>query len=201
MRTQGMKLLAALTFLALVLAAQLGAFQTEPTIVMPLDTAYATFNQEGLRRLDNSVDTDGVLQVLSNNQESPQRIVLCVGNDIAAAVQASEVSFARADEPVPAISAAANDTLWLAAYLGSDGSLPSAFRLQAIEVTGKNVRVAYERDESPLRSADLRAYLIWVPLGRVAPGEYTLELFDAVTEDVTRASRWQVTVSDTARSR
>jgi len=82
----------------------------------------------------------------------------------------------------------------LAAYLGSDGSTPPAYRVETIEVNGKTIRVAYERDESPARSADLLAYLVWVPVGRLEAGVYTLELFDVVAGNVTTSRPWHVFV-------
>ena len=163
--------------------------------MIPLDTVYATFNQEGFKSLDLEVETNGLFQVLSAVRESPQQIILCVGSDVASAVIASELGFATPDEATPPVTGGTSDTLWLAAYLGSDGSVPSAFRLRAIEVNGKTIRVEYERDESPVRSADLRNYLIWVPLGRVEAGAYTLELFDTAAERVTRSRTLLVMVN------
>ena len=77
---------------------------------------------------------------------------------------------------------------------GSDGSIPPAYRVRTIELNGKTIRVAYERDESPVRSCDLRAYLVWAPVGQVEAGIYRLELFDVVAERVTLTTPWQVTV-------
>jgi hypothetical protein len=163
--------------------------------LIPLDTVYSTFNQEGLKSLPE-VETDGLFQVLGAVRESPQQIVLCIGTDAASAVKGSELSFAMPEEAIPPVTGTTSEkTLWLAAYLGCDGSLPPAFRVSSIEVNGKTIRVMYERDASPVRSADLRSYLIWVPLGRLEEGVYTLELFDAAAERVTRSRSWQVTVN------
>ena len=195
MRTKLMAILGVLTVFGVALAAQLGAFDREERRLIPLDTVYASFNQAGLQPLDPEVETDGFAQVLGAVRESPQQIVLCLGTDLAWAVRGSELGFATPDDATPPVMASTSDTLWLAAYLGSDGSVPSAFRLRAIEVNGKTIRVEYERDESPVRSADLRNYLIWAPLGRVEAGAYTLELFDAAAEQVTRSRTLLVTVN------
>jgi hypothetical protein len=159
---------------------------------IPLDTAYATFNQEGIKSLDNAVDNDQLSQILGEVQGGPQRIVLCVGDDVAVAVKTASSSFSMPVEPLPAVTTATSDTIWLAVYLGSDGSMPSAYKVWAIEVTGKTIRVAYERDESPGRTCDLRAYLVWAPVGRVEAGVYTLEFFDVVAGNVTASRPWQV---------
>ena len=195
MRTRLTVVFAVLAAGVFILAAQLGAFQTQETRAIPLDVAYATFNQEGIKSLDNVADNEHLGQIMSEVQGGPQRMVLCVGNDIGAAVKAATVSFALPEGPMPAVAAAASDTLWVAAYLGSDGSMPSAYQVRAIEVTGNAIRVAYERDESPIRTSDLRAYLVWAPVGRMEAGIYTLELIDAATGDLTASRPWQVIVN------
>jgi hypothetical protein len=178
----------------LILAAQLGAFQTDETRPIPLNTVYATFNQEGLKSVDTAAHREGLGEISSMLQEGSQQLVLCLGSDLAAAVKGSASSFSIPEESFATISGATTDTLWLVAYLGSDGSLPPAYQVRYIETTGKTIRVAYERDGSPVRSCDLRAYVVWVPLGRVEEGAYALELFDVAAQKVTLAKLWQVTV-------
>ena len=190
MRTRLIAVLAVLSVSGLILAAQLGAFEGDEMRIIPVDTAYASFTQEGLKSLDEPVDGD----VLSTTQEAPQQIVLCFGSDVAAAVKASGSSFSMSGEPVPNVVGGTNEILWVAAYLGSDGSIPLAYRVRAIEVKGKTIRVAYERDESPVRSCDLRAYMVWAPVGLVEAGVYTLELFDVGAGKVTLTRPWQVAV-------
>jgi hypothetical protein len=170
MRTKLMAVFAVLAVFAVGLAAQLGAFAREEPRLIPLDTVYASFNQDGFKSLDPEVETDGLFRVLGAVRESPQRIVLCIGTDVSSAVKGSEVGFGAPDEAIPPVTDATSESLWLGAYLGSDGSVPPAFRVSAIEVNGKTIRVAYERDASPVRSADLRSYLIWVPIGRLEAG-------------------------------
>jgi hypothetical protein len=190
MRTRLIVVVTILSVSGLILAAQLGAFEADEARTIPVNTAYATFQQDGLKSLDEAVDSD----VLSMIQEAPQQIVLCIGSDVAAAVKASAASFSMPEDPVPAVGGGANDTLWVAAYLGSEGSIPPAYRVRSIEVKGKTIRVAYERDDAPVRSCDLRAYMVWAPVGPGEAGAYTLELFDVVAERITLTRPWQVTV-------
>ena len=180
-------------FAAFVLVfAQLGAFQTDEPREVPLNAVYASFSQEGVKPLDSSVEGEELNRISSLLQEAPL-IVLCVGDDIAAAEKASTESFAMPLDSA-CVSGAPTDILWAAAYLGSDGSVPPAYQVRAVEVRGKTIRICYERDQSPVRSCDLRSYLVWVPLGLVEPGAYTLELFDVGTREVTQSRPWQVTV-------
>ena len=194
MRTRLLAGVVVLSGFALILAAQLGAFAPDEARAIPLNTIYATFNQEGLKSADEAMDSEGLAETLNALREAPPRVVLCVGSVITAAVKASAASYAMSEEPIPAVTGAMNDRLWLTAYLGSDGSTPPAYRIRAIEVKGKTIRVAYERDESSARSSDLRAYLVWAPMGPGKAGLYTLELFDVLADRVTLARPWQVTV-------
>ena len=194
MRSQFTVALGVLAIGALILAAQLGAFQTPETRAIPLDTAYATFNQEGLKSLDDTAANEQLGDIVSSIQDRPARMVLCVGSDVASAVTNSGMTFALPNNPTPAVTSTASDTVWLAAYLGTDGSMPAAYKVRAIEMTGKTIRVTFERDESSGRSCDLRAYLVWAPVGRVEAGTYTLELFDASTGSITASRLWHVFV-------
>ena len=188
-------ILAALAvILFLVLATPGGAFEAREGRAIALDTIYGSFAQDSIKSVEDAVDMEQLSQISGELQGGPPRIVLCVGHDVAAAVKAASTSFSTAEQPVPGVTTAPSDTLWLAAYLGSDGSMPPAYQVRAVELVGKTLRVAYQRDESPTRSCDLRDYLIWAPVGRVEAGVYRLELFDVVAKTVTVSSSWQVRV-------
>ena len=111
MRTRLIVVVTILSVSGLILAAQLGAFEADEARIIPVNTAYATFQQDGLKSLDEAVDSD----VLSMIQEAPPQIVLCIGSDVAAAVKASAASFSMPEDQVPAVGRGTNDTLWVAA--------------------------------------------------------------------------------------
>ena len=194
MRTRFIAVVIVLSVLGLVLAAQLGAFQTGEPRIVPLTTVYATFNQEGLKSADEATGNEASAEILSDIRETTPRIVLCVGPDVIAAVKSSTPTFSLPEESVLAMVGSPGNTMWVAAYLGTDGSLPSAYRIQAVEVRDKTIRIAYERVESPQRSCDLRAYLVWAPIGPVETGNYTLELFDMASDNVTATRLCRLTV-------
>jgi hypothetical protein len=183
----------------LVLAAQLGAFQGQEPRAIPLNTAYATFNQDGLKALDNAVSNDDLRQMLDQIQAGPQRIVLCEGKDVAAAVKSAGMSFTMSDmsssmpdQPIPVVTIGTDERVWLAAFLGADGSIPPAYKVRAIEVSGRTIRLSYERDDSSGRTCDLIGYLVWASIGRMDAGVYTIELFDSAAGNVTVTRQWQV---------
>jgi hypothetical protein len=138
------------------------------------------------------VDNEALSAMVSEVQGGPQRIVLCDGIDVGAAVKSSALNFSMPESPVPFVATGKNDAVWVAAFLGSDGSIPPAYVVRSISVTDRIVRVAYERDDSSGRTCDLSAYMIWAPLGRMDAGMYTLELFDVAAGTVTVTRRWQV---------
>jgi hypothetical protein len=183
---------AALITGAVVLGAHLGAFENEPTRVIPLNRVYATFAQDNLRSAEAIIGQEILESVDNTNRAAPRRIALCVGADATAAVRDSAKAFALPEKGVPSVQIDSNHTLWLAAYLGTDGSVPSAYRLESIEIRDKTIRVTYESDESGARSCDLHDYLLWAPLNRVESGRYTLELFDSTINEVTASREWQV---------
>jgi hypothetical protein len=157
MRTRLIAVVVVFSVLGLILAAQLGAFQTGVTRIVPLTTVYATFNQEGLKSADEATGNEDSAEILRAIREATPRIVVCVGPDVIAAVKSSTPTFALPEESILAMAGSPGNTMWVAAYLGTDGSKPSAYRIQAVEVRDKTIRITYERNESPERSCDLRA--------------------------------------------
>ena len=194
MRTPFTAVVAVLTALVLILAAQFGAFEPEEARMIPLHTVYATFNQEGLKAADEAVDNEDLAMALNAIGDGREEVVLCVGDDVVAAVKASIASFAMPKEPVPAVGGGSIATIWVAAHLGSDGSVPPAYRVRSVEVNRTTIRVAFAHEDSPVRSCDLRGYMIWAPVGRVAAGAYTLELFDVTADRVIATRPWHLNV-------
>jgi len=194
MRTRLIAVFVVLSALGLIVGVRLGAFETDAKRVIPLNTVYVSFLQEGLKPVEEAAKNEDLLEAANCVREASPQIALCVGKDIAAAVQNSSASFAMPTELIPAVMAKPDETVWVAAYLGSDGSVPPAYRIQSVEVKNRTIRIAYERVESATRSSDLRAYMVWAPIGLLEGGVYTLQLAD-VSEGVTSTRSWQVTVN------
>lgn len=184
--------LAALITGAVVLGAHLGAFENEPTRVIPLNSVYATFAQDNLRSAEGIIDQETLERVAKANRAVPRRIALCVGADATAAVRDSAKAFALPEMGIPSVDVDSSHTLWLAVYLGTEGTVPPAYRLESIEIRDRTIRVTYESDESGARSCDLHDYLLWAPLNRVESGLYTLELFDSGINEVAITREWQI---------
>lgn len=66
---------------------------------------------------------------------------------------------------------------WLVAYFGVAGGAPPAWLLTAIEKDKMTIRLCYHKAKREPETADIHQYCSWVPLGRLEPGVYTLELF------------------------
>ena len=63
------------------------------------------------------------------------------------------------------------------------------FIVKSAEKKGRAFRVAYEFDQSEVSLKARHQHFAWVPLGRLQPGVYTLELFDAKAMEVTLMRR------------
>jgi hypothetical protein len=70
--------------------------------------------------------------------------------------------------------------------------MPPAFRVLSVEINGTKIRVNYESITRELSTGDEHPYLLWAPLGKLAAGEYTLELFDTATKKLTVTSKSKV---------
>ena len=174
-----------------IVSVRLGAFQPESKRVVPMNSVCATFAQDEVKSVD-AIEDAAFAETMGALREGSAQIVLCNGNDIAGAVKSSGESFRMPEEPVPSIVAGPSNPVWVAAYFGTDGSVPPAYKVRPVEITAKTIRVAYERVESPGRSCDLHAYVIWAPIGPISAGSYTLELFDVAADSIIATRPWQV---------
>lgn len=169
------------------------AYQPGEPRYIPLEGAHATFGQAGLHFVEGEVDSAMLSRIADLARAGPPRAVLCTGADIGVAMASSETGFALPEMLSRAVAAGNEEKMWMAVYLGSDGSSPSAYRVRAIEVRDRNIRLVYEHFEAAQRTSDLRAYMIWAPLGHLEAGSYTVELFDNFADSVTWSRAWEVT--------
>jgi hypothetical protein len=191
MRTRLMVLTTALA-LGVLITAQLFATAQDQRI-LPLHDAYVSFDQQGVRSLAAIADSNDLMRVAGAVQGGSQQIILCRGNDIATAVKDSAIQFEFLGSRAT-MNASASDTVWLAVYLGSDGSAPAAYQVRSVQVIGRTIRVSYEPIPATQRTCDYFAYMVYVPVGMIEAGDYTLELLNMGAGDVTFTRTWQVTM-------
>jgi hypothetical protein len=161
----------------------------DPVRTIPLGSCYSTFDGSGCRQLTQGIsESPGqeLGRIYAKHQGGASNVVLVHGKDITAAVKAAcgpLIGGAPADTPAlpdPDAGAAKREPLWLAAYLGIAGNTSIGWRVHAAETRGLTARLTYSqsRRTGPIGSIVLQ-YLVWVPLGEVRAGTYTLELYDA----------------------
>lgn len=166
---------------------------------VPLKLVHSTSQQAGLKRIDQGVgDETFPNQMRELYQQSikigASNVFLVRGEGVAAAVKATWYVFTHgisADKPASADYPPKSDEMWLVAYLGVEGSGPPAYRVQSVEVSGEDIRLTYKHPGAS--DSDEHPYFYWVPLGRLVPGTYKLQLFDADQKQVTLMRRVRVT--------
>ena len=163
--------------------------------MIPLNAVYASFDQENLEPCNDAVANADFGDTMNVVRNGPARIILCVGNDVAAAVKCSERAFFTPEEPMPSVIEGRNTRIWVAAYFGMDGSTPPAFQVRAVEITGHLIRVGFEQIDSSQRSCDLRTDIGLAPLNHLEAGTYALELFDTARRETVATRLWRVTRS------
>jgi hypothetical protein len=117
----------------------------------------------------------------------PSNLHLARGDSVAEAVVASLFVFAgtdSADWPVASNRSTRSEEYWLAAYLGTTGN-HGEWILKEAAVRGDSIRLSYEVREAGPINFGMHPYIAWVPVGKLKPGSYVLELRDARSEEVT----------------
>jgi hypothetical protein len=175
---------------------------------IPVESIYSTTPQEGQHlqrvRLDRSQpyyeDLHRWLRVRDWGPPGASNVILVRGKDFPTAVKAAYKVFCcalGADEPghdcEPRPIGAKPEPIWLVAYLGIAGSEPPLWLIDSVEQEGKTIRLNYWAQSAGGRSKDLHEYLIWVPLGTLEEGTYSLELFNVNRRLATLIRRVMVT--------
>lgn len=107
------------------------------------------------------------------------------GKDITGAIEATaSVLLGGQSAERPGVNARGQmpPSLWLVAYLGSSGSSPPEWTVRSVERRGNSFRVSYSTRQA--ETDDGRHYFVWVPVGELKPGTYSLELFDVGRKEV-----------------
>jgi hypothetical protein len=167
----------------------------EAVRVIPLKDIYSTNRQKGLQRVSKGEDEPyarELLELRRGLRTGASNVLLVRGKDFRTAVKASWLAFTggrTAVRPVVPDEGSKGAPLWLVGYLGISGSSPPDLLVQSAERKGNTIRLSYFRPKDGADSRDLHHYLVWVPLGELKAGSYTLELFDANKKEVTLLRR------------
>ncbi len=162
---------------------------------IPLGSIYSTSRQKGLKLIKRGVGDEAFANELRELYQQSIRmgasnVFLARGDDIAAAVKATWEVFTHgrsASEPVSADRRSKSERYWLVAYLGVSGSGPPAWLIKSATVSGRTIRLAFTKPGAS--DADLYPYCVWVPLGKLGRGTFTLELFDEERKEGTLSRR------------
>ena len=170
---------------------------------IPLQSIYSTNGQEGLRSVTDSfiLQKDGtkkyaepyghfLAEIHQDLRSGASNVFLVRGKDITAAVQATwlaSVGGRSAEVPVSPEDGSERTPSWLVVYFGIQGSEPPGWLIKSVERRGETVKLNYMKRLAETK--DKHHYLAWVPVGELAPGPCTLELFDAEKMQVTLLRR------------
>jgi hypothetical protein len=162
---------------------------------VPLGSVHSTSRQKGLKLIDQGKGDEAFpnqMRVLFERsiRMGASNVFLARGDDLKAAVKATWEVFRygrSASGPVSADRRSRSERYWLVAYLGVDGSVPPAWLVKSVKVSGRTIRLAFTKRGDA--TGVLHPYFVWAPLGKLGPGTYTLELFDEESKQVTLSRR------------
>jgi hypothetical protein len=98
-----------------------------------------------------------------------------------------------ADTPVPVnTTKPLRGSHWMVAYLGAGPSTPTWWTVESVVVAKDKVILRYKASKPSPATADVRPYMYWIPLGKLASGTYELQLLDADRGSVTLLRRVEV---------
>ena len=187
--------------IALVLSC--GASHSWAADSISLKEMLTTSSQEGLKQVrqvfqDEAADksTIGYLKKIFEASSGASTVFLVDAETLPKAISASASVFVgarSAGTPVPVNKQkAVRGRLWLVAYLGTAHSDPIRWIVDSVTVDGGTIRLTYREPPSFIGTADSYPYFYWIPVGKVSPGVYQVELFDSGEKAVTLMRRVRV---------
>jgi hypothetical protein len=162
---------------------------------IPIESIFSTATQKGTQRVDHGQGYEGFRFELRELYRRSSRIgasnvFLVRGNEIGAAVKATLRVFdagVSADQPVSPNLQRTSEQIWCVAFFGLAGSSPAAWQVRSVELRGKELRVVYRDHLDEAGTDDVHAYSVWIPLGQIAAGTYSLQLFDETRQHISLA--------------
>lgn len=209
-----MKRLAFVVGLAISLLFDAGASAETPkaeseAATIPLSEIVTTSPQKGMQQIRDVLQqkgnaqepetADGYLRQLLSGTNGGSNVFLVDAATIYDALSASYsilVGSRSADTPVAVNTPKPKrGGHWLIAYLGSGPSDPTWWSIESVSVDKGKVVLSYRKSKSRSATRDLRRYYYWIPLRKLDPGIYELELVDADNGSVTLMRRVEITAT------
>jgi hypothetical protein len=153
------------------------AAQPPEHVSIPLSSIISTNPQNGMRQLIDAFpagDGKEYQKKFAGFNSNASNVFLVDANSERAAISASvRIWFGPRS---PATSKSGNQ--WLVAFLGIGPSGPRWYEVTNVDVVGDKVRLSYRTPQPSMASKDVQQYFFWVPLGKLKPGVYYVELYD-----------------------
>lgn len=185
--------------------------QSSPCLAEPTTPALSdmltTSGQQGMQQVgevfrragnekENEVTNGYLQQVYEASRQGASNVFLVDATNLHDAVRASASIFAgarSASTPAPVNTGRAiRGSHWIVIYLGTSHSDPLRWTVDSAVVIGKKIRLTYREPQSFIGTADSHPYYYWIPLGKLDPETYEVELFDADEKAVTLMRRVKV---------
>ncbi|MGD9635557.1 MAG: hypothetical protein AB7I57_16830, partial [Pirellulales bacterium] len=158
--------------------------------VIPLSEIITTSPQKGLQHVREArIQTNGkwdpevFLQQIHNVSKGGSNTFIVDATNLYDALSASLDALTgprRVDAPVLLNrSEPERGSFWLVAYLGSGPSNPTWWAIDSVAVEKDKVVLAYHETKPRPATDDERHYYYWIPLGKLDPGAYEVQLFDS----------------------
>lgn len=190
--------------IAHVMAAESRDDKEKNAHTIPLSEIVTTSPQEGLKAVQDIMQQKGnaqsgneYLRKLLAGTNGSSNVFLVDATSIYDALAASFsilVGARSAETPAPVNTAEPKrGSHWLVAYLGSGHSSPSRWTIERVTVDTNKLVLTYRKSSPAPASEDSRQYYYWIPLGKLNPGVYEVQLFDADKEAVILMRRVDVT--------
>jgi hypothetical protein len=153
-----------------------------------LKTIHSTNGQKELQQVDLAATKIG--DKLRISEYGASNVFLVRGKDISEAIKETHAvvwQLAPGDK-IEGVDSEA----WLVVFFGVAGSGGERWKVISVDYSPKRVRVWYKENDG-IDTDDIHHYYAWIPLGKLDPGTFSMELWDQNTNEMVISRRCHVT--------
>lgn len=154
---------------------------------IPLSQIFSTSQQKGLQNVRSVFQQEVEGQAANayfrqlfagTNGSSNVFLVDAVTSSDALAATLRVISGSHSADKPPTVNKSdpIRGNYWLVAYLGTASSSPPRWTIETVSVETNRVIVRYRKAKPSFGTEDSQSYYYWIPLGKLAPQAYEIQL-------------------------
>lgn len=159
-------------------------------VKIPLKSIHASVPYDDLQDVQLPAD---LVKKAQDKDKPTLFVVRATGIESAVKLTAGGLAKVEGDEPISEKDIASDkDQYWVVLYLGWDWISPAQWYIDSAKVEDGRVQIHISKTKKKGVSFLKQPYVYWIPIGKLKPGSYVLEVYDENQMRVTLAHKIKI---------